>query len=133
MALSRYAGVFNANAFAYGIAGSGGPGPLVISNGFSAGSTSAQAVTLEWGQTSMSDGTILVPLNTNAPITAGSGTNGETVTLPTGFLNYVGRTLRIKGNLVMTSSSNTGTITVPPLCTVLPMMSARMSSGSLRS
>ena len=43
---------------------------------------------------------------TSSPVTAGL------VTLPTGFLNYVGRTLRIKGNLVMTSSSNTGTITV---------------------
>jgi hypothetical protein len=43
---------------------------------------------------------------TSSAVTAGM------VQLPTGFLNFVGRTIRIKGTLVMTTSANTGTITV---------------------
>lgn len=77
MSLSRFGGMYNAIQYAYGILGSAGPGPLQVGIGVPAG---VGTVTLNWGQSALGDGTILIPLNVNAPITIGTGANAETVT-----------------------------------------------------
>lgn len=84
---SRFAGMYNAGDYAYGISskGPGTTGPaLVVDTAPSA--TGAGTITLVTGQTALTDGTLLFPLNINAPITIGSGTNAETVT-PTAVSN----------------------------------------------
>lgn len=78
MALSRFAGMYNANLYNYGGLDSAMPGPLVVQTGNSA--TGAGTVVLSLGQTTLSDGTNLAPLNTNAPVLIGNGSNAELVT-----------------------------------------------------
>lgn len=76
MSLSRFAGRFNANSFAYGIFPE--PNGLRISTGsVPAGSGT---INLDFGFVTTSDGITFNPLNTNAPILIGSGANAETVT-----------------------------------------------------
>lgn len=76
---SRFAGLYNANNFAYGIAGTlaTGPAPLTVNSGTTGG---ASSITLNYGQTVTSDGITFNPPNINAPMTIGSGSNSETVT-----------------------------------------------------
>lgn len=76
MSLTRFAGRFNALAFAYGVQPE--VGPLQVSGG--AVPSGAQTLSLEFGFCTTGDGVIFFPLNVNAPITIGSGANGETVT-----------------------------------------------------
>lgn len=81
MSLSRFAGLYNALDFFYGGTSSPNdtaPGPLQVGTGSYA--SGAQTLILAWGQTTLADGTNLSPLDTNAPITIGSGPNQETVT-----------------------------------------------------
>lgn len=77
MALSKFAGTFNANDFAYGIVSTAGTA-LSVSAGTS--STGAQTLTLESPQSTLADGSYWLPLSTVAPITIGAGSNAETVT-----------------------------------------------------
>lgn len=78
MSLSRFAGLYRALDFAYGCFGSGDPAPLQIGTGTYASGTASPILAL--GFTTLADGTILEPLNTNAPVQVGSGPNVETVT-----------------------------------------------------
>lgn len=78
MSLSRFAGLYRALDFAYGCFGSNEPAPLQIGMGNYA--TGVQSPILILGYTTLSDGTLLEPLNTNAPVQVGSGPNIETVT-----------------------------------------------------
>ncbi len=77
MAASRFAGIFNANEYAYGV-GPTPPGPLLVDIGNTV--TGSGTLTLAFGQLALGDGTKLSPLNINAPITVGVGANAETVT-----------------------------------------------------
>lgn len=81
---SRFAGRYNANDYNYGGLGSTTPGPLVVSTGNSA--TGVGTLTLTLGQVTLSDGTNFAPLNINAPILVGAGSNAEIVT-PTAVSN----------------------------------------------
>jgi len=75
---TRFAGRFAAVDYAYGCPGSGLPPGLVVDSPSVA--SGAQTLTLAYGFTIMSDGTLLFPLNTNAPINIGSDSNAEQVT-----------------------------------------------------
>lgn len=81
MALSRFAGQYNAASFAYGL---GTVPPLTVVSG--PGVSGAGTLTVQQGFVSLSDGTIITPLNTNAPITVGTDGNSEIVT-PSGVSN----------------------------------------------
>jgi len=81
---TRFAGEFNALNYAYGITGSGSPAPLEVDIGTTA--TGAGTLTLVTGQVVLSDGTVLFPVSTLAPITVDAGSNAETVT-PTAVSN----------------------------------------------
>ena len=76
MAISRFAGIYNANEFAYGC-GPQPPSGLQVDIGNQNGGSS---LTLAYGFITLSDGTKIFPLNTNTPVTVGIGTNAETVT-----------------------------------------------------
>lgn len=67
--ITRFAGIYNALDYAYGVPGSS-PGGLKVSVGNVA--TGAQTITLDFGYTTLSDGTKIYPFSTNAPITVGS-------------------------------------------------------------
>lgn len=67
--ITRFAGIYNALDYAYGVPGSS-PGGLKVSVGNVA--TGAQTITLDFGYTTLSDGTKIYPISTNAPITVGS-------------------------------------------------------------
>ena len=73
-----FGGVANAYAFAYGV------NPLVapLQVDLAGGPTAAGVATLTvaFGTTTLSDGTVISPLSTVAPITVGTGANAETVT-----------------------------------------------------
>ena len=75
---TRFSGTYNAFSYFYGGPGSTTPGALRITTGNTAAGSAS--VTLALGQTTLSDGTNLSPLNINAPITVGDGSNAETVT-----------------------------------------------------
>lgn len=80
--MSSFAGFYDAADFAYGI--NPKVAPLQVINGPNA--TGAGALTLALGYTNLPDGTILSPLNVNAPVTVGGNSNVETVT-PTAVSN----------------------------------------------
>ena len=73
---TSFAGLKNAFDFAYGV--NPNVSPLVIGIGNTA--TGSQTITLQFGNVTLSDGTVLMPLATTAPITVGLGSNAETVT-----------------------------------------------------
>lgn len=75
--ITRFAGNFNAVDYAYGCSGAF-PGSLTVGLGNTA--TGAQTVQVQFGYTALQSGETLIPLNTNAPVTIGSGSNAETVT-----------------------------------------------------
>ena len=78
MARTRFAGLFNAVDFNYG-GGLGFPPALVVDSG-SQVAGSAGSVLLASQSVTLLDGTIIQPLNTNAPIIAGRGANADIVT-----------------------------------------------------
>ena len=78
-----FAGQRNAVDYAYGLPGVAFPALSVAGGNSVAGSSS---ITLVTGATVMSSGTTIYPLNVNAPITIGIGSNAETVT-PTAVSN----------------------------------------------
>lgn len=81
--LTRFAGSINASEYYYGGPSAGLPGALQVSIGAPSG---AGSVTLTDGYVVLSDHTNVNPLNTNAPILIGAGSNQETVT-PTAISN----------------------------------------------
>lgn len=86
MALSRFAGQYNATSFAYGGQGVGSPQSLVCAAG--PGASGAGTLTLYSGFITLSDGTQIFPLNVNAPVNVGTDGNSETVT-PSNVVNNV--------------------------------------------
>ena len=76
--ISRFAGLFNAIDFAYGC-GDGFPPSLKVSQGSQAAGA-AGTLTVGAGFTQLSDGTIVWPLNANAPITIGIGAGADLIT-----------------------------------------------------
>ena len=77
-AVSRFAGLFNAIDFAYGC-GDGFPPSLKVSQGSQAAGA-AGTLTVGAGFTQLSDGTIVWPLNANAPINIGIGAGADLIT-----------------------------------------------------
>lgn len=78
MSLSRFAGQFRALDFAYG--GSFDTAPTALTVVSAPGASGAQTITVQNGFITLSDGTVVTPLATTAPIYIGTGANGETVT-----------------------------------------------------
>jgi hypothetical protein len=74
--MSSFAGLYDAIDFAYGI--NPKVSPLLVISGPSA--TGSGTLSLVQPTTNLPDGTILSPLNTNAPITVGGNSNVETIT-----------------------------------------------------
>lgn len=73
---TSFNGVRNAFDYAYGVQPA--VGPLRVDVGNTA--TGAASVTLAFGQITLADGTLVMPLSVNAPVTIGIGVNAETVT-----------------------------------------------------
>ncbi len=65
---TQFAGIYNAVDYAYGVAGSPASALKISIGNQAAGS---QAVTLAYGSTTLSDGTVIYPLSTDAPIMVG--------------------------------------------------------------
>lgn len=82
---SRFAAFVNANEFNYGGAGVEAPSALNVYQ-VSPSAVGAATITLAFGQFGLTDGTNFAPLNVNAPIIVGVGSNAETVT-PTAVSN----------------------------------------------
>ena len=76
--VSKFGGLFNAIDFAYGC-GDGFPPPLRVDLGTQAAGA-AGTLTVGAGFTQLSDGTIIWPLNANAPITIGIGAGADLIT-----------------------------------------------------
>lgn len=74
-AASKFAGLINANTYAYGYYGIT---PLSVGIGTTA--TGAGTITLAYGNIVTTDGVTVMPLATTAPIIVGVGSNAETVT-----------------------------------------------------
>lgn len=72
-----FAGMYRALDYAYGVV-SGIPGLQVDQPASTSGST--QTLNLAFGTVTLGDGTVIAPLNTNAPITIGTGANADSVT-----------------------------------------------------
>lgn len=71
-----FAGMYRALDYAYGVVGV--PGLQVDQPASTTGST--QTLNLAFGTVTLGDGTVIAPLNTNAPINIGTGSNADTVT-----------------------------------------------------
>jgi hypothetical protein len=100
MSLSRFAGQFRALDFAYGGLFETAPPALTVVS--APGASGAQTVTVQQGFIALSDGTVVYPLNINAPIVIGSAANAETVT-PSAVSNNV------QSNLYGATSTATAT------------------------
>lgn len=74
---TTFAGESNAFDFAYGIPGAFPPALTIIQGNTVTG---AGTVQLQTGFVTLSDGTVLCPLNVNAPVVVGNGPGAETVT-----------------------------------------------------
>jgi hypothetical protein len=79
-----FAGQYRALSFAYGIVDTL-PG-LIVDNPSGSTSGGTQTLNLAFGTIALSDGTLISPLSTNAPVIVGTGTNADTVT-PTAVSN----------------------------------------------
>jgi hypothetical protein len=86
MSLSRFSGQYRAVEFNYGGGFEINPAPLTVIS--APGASGAQTATVAQGFISLSDGTIVSPLATTAPIYIGSATLAETVT-PSAVSNNV--------------------------------------------
>ena len=75
---TRFAGQYNAVDFNYGGLGVDGPQPLVVASG--PGVTGSQTLTVYGGTATLSDGTIVSVLNTNAPINVVNASGIDTAT-----------------------------------------------------
>lgn len=75
---TQFAGNRNALTFAYGAPGVN-VSPLLVGNGPVASGTGVNLI-MQFGTTTLGDGTTIVPLNVNASVTIGIGANAETVT-----------------------------------------------------
>lgn len=86
MALSRFAGQYRAVEFNYGGAPTTAPAPLVVVS--APGTTGVQTLTVQNGWITLSDGTVVSPLATTAPIIVGSAGNQDSAT-PSAVSNNV--------------------------------------------
>lgn len=86
MALSRFAGQIRAIEFAYGGAFADAPQALVVVS--APGVSGAQTLSVQGGYIVLTDGTVINPLATTAPIIIGSAANAETIT-PSAVTNNV--------------------------------------------
>lgn len=83
--ITKFAARFNANDYAYGCNSIGNnpaqqmPSALVV--GVGSGITGAATLTIQYPYVTLPDSSQLFPLNTNAQVTIGSGSNAETVTV----------------------------------------------------
>lgn len=76
---TSFAGEYNAMDYAYGVIPN--VGPLRVNVGFNVPSSpTSLTLTLAYGNIALGDGTTVMPLSVNAPITVGVGSNAETVT-----------------------------------------------------
>ncbi len=75
---SVFGGVANAYSFAYGI--NPRVAPLQIDSTLATTGAGVATFTVAFGTTTTSDGTVITPLSTVAPVTVGIGANMETVT-----------------------------------------------------
>lgn len=73
-----FGGVANAYAFAYGV--NPRVAPLQIDTTAATSGAGVATFTVAFGTTTTSDGTVITPLSTVAPVTVGIGANQETVT-----------------------------------------------------
>ncbi len=78
MAITRFAGQYNATSFNYGGLSVDGPQALVVAS--APGVTGSQTITVYGGNITLNDGTIVSVLNTNAPISVvnASGSDNQT-------------------------------------------------------
>lgn len=83
---SRFAGQYRAVDFNYGGTGLDGPPPLRVAS--APGVSGAQTLTLYGGSITLSDGTIVSVLNTNAPVNAINAT-GSDIQTPSAVATYV--------------------------------------------
>lgn len=79
MALSRFAGQYSATSFNYGGLGVDNPPALVVVNGSNAASTGS-TLTVQNGFFTASDGTVITPFNTNAPVSIINAAGADTQT-----------------------------------------------------
>ena len=79
MAISRFAGQYNATSFNYGGLGVDNPQALVVVSGSNAASATG-TLTVQNGWFSISDGTIVTPFNTNAPVSIINASGADTQT-----------------------------------------------------
>ena len=75
---TNFAGQISAWSFAYGVAPNTPALQVDLAGGPSA--TGAATLTVAFGNIVLTDGTIIAPLSTNAPVIVGTGANQETVT-----------------------------------------------------
>jgi hypothetical protein len=87
MSLSRFAGQYRAVSFNYGGCGIESPAALVVVAGSNATSTGG-TLTVQNGWITLSDGTIVTPFNTNAPVSVINALGNDTQT-PSAVSTYV--------------------------------------------
>jgi hypothetical protein len=85
MSATAFAGRYNVINYAYG-SRPGPPAPLTVGQGTAPGSATSATLNLNTGFAIAFDGVVFYPLNVNAPIIIGSGSNQETIT-PTAVSN----------------------------------------------
>jgi len=73
-----FAGQYRAVSYAYGIVAD--VPALEVDNPSGSTSGGTQTLTLAFGTITLQDGTVVSPLNTNAPVIVGTGSNADTVT-----------------------------------------------------
>jgi hypothetical protein len=102
MSESRFAGQYRAVSFNYGGLGVDGPQALVVAAG--PGTTGSETLTVYAGTIALSDGTIVSPLATTAPINIANAAGVDTVT-PSAVSNNV------QSNIYGPTATVTGTFT----------------------
>jgi hypothetical protein len=95
-----FAGQYRAVSYAYGISPEL-PGLIVDNPSGATGSSGSQTMNVAFGTVTLQDGTVIAPLNTNAPIVVGTGSSADTLT-PSAVNNNTPQ--------VYQSSSFTGTV-----------------------
>ena len=75
-----FSGTADAYTFNYGGPGVGAPPPLQVDLAGGPSATGVATLTVSFGTVALTDGTLITPLSTLAPITVGVGANRETVT-----------------------------------------------------
>lgn len=103
MSLSKFSRQYRAVDFYYGGPQDGAPAPLVVAS--APGASGAQTVTVYGGTIALSDGTVVTPFATTAPVTIGSAGNQETVTPSAVSTNVWNQTIGATATLTATFSN----------------------------